>query len=162
MNNEISVSKCNITTHWYHSGTTSWHPIQRLWVSISVTLWNSSVSCQNTLDFCSQNFIFAKLECDNFLCRLVCSSWDSICEPSWSQIDVSTTCRYCDDTVTVCNEKWTWVTYISNILSNKLILFNILDFWSTRNNFFSSLSAQGWNNPRPCRPTFWHKLAQVE
>jgi len=31
--------------------------------------------------------------------------------------------------------KWTWVTYISNILSNKLILFNILDFWSTRNNF---------------------------
>ena len=33
------------------------------------------------------------------------------------------------DTVSVFNGKWTWVTYISNILSNKTILFDILDFW---------------------------------
>jgi len=25
--------------------------------------------------------------------------------------------------------KWTWVTYVNNILSNKTILFDILDFW---------------------------------
>ena len=33
------------------------------------------------------------------------------------------------DTVSVCNEKWTWVSYISNVLSNKTIFFDILDFW---------------------------------
>jgi len=33
------------------------------------------------------------------------------------------------ETVSVFYERWTWVTYISNILSNKTILFDILDFW---------------------------------
>jgi len=27
------------------------------------------------------------------------------------------------------SQEWTWVTYISNVLSNKTILFDILDFW---------------------------------
>jgi len=30
---------------------------------------------------------------------------------------------------TVKLQNWTWVTYISNVLSNKKILFDILDFW---------------------------------
>ena len=72
--------------------------------------WHSGIIPQdvkNNLDFFSQNFIFAKLECDNFLCRLVCSSWDSICEPSWSHLEHR--CQYhlsiLYDTVSMCNEK---------------------------------------------------------
>jgi len=33
------------------------------------------------------------------------------------------------DTVPVCNANEIWVTYINNVLSNKTILFDILDFW---------------------------------
>ena len=32
------------------------------------------------------------------------------------------------DTVPVCNANEIWVTYINNVLSNKTILFDILDF----------------------------------
>ena len=32
------------------------------------------------------------------------------------------------DTVSVCNENEIWVTYINDVLSNKTILFNILDY----------------------------------
>ena len=32
------------------------------------------------------------------------------------------------DTVPVCNASEIWVTYINNVLSNKTILFDILDF----------------------------------
>ena len=77
----------------------------------------------------SQNFIFANFSCEDFRCRLVCSSWDSICEPPWSQIDVSTTCRYGMTQFLCATTYELGVTYISNTLSNKTILFDILDFW---------------------------------
>ena len=44
-------SKSNITTHWYHSSTTSWHPIQRLWVRISVTIGKNYTSAQKYFGF---------------------------------------------------------------------------------------------------------------
>ena len=56
-----------------------------------------------------------------------------------------------EDAVSVCNNKKIWVTYINNVLSNKTILFDILDFecqllvirfvktLSKRRMFFSSM-----------------------
>jgi len=92
--NEISVTYSNSTTHWYHSGTTSWPLIQRLWIRFCVTLWNNHTSCPEYLGFFGQNFIFAKFQCETSYWELVCTWWESICGPSWSQIGVITTCRY--------------------------------------------------------------------
>ena len=96
-----------------------------------MTLWNLSSTCGRytvSSSFCCQNFIFAKFWCKNLLLKtcgflvgidlwlfvipgrqhyhLANMVWHSF----WFDIEI-------------------WVTYINNLLSNKTILFDILDFW---------------------------------
>jgi len=56
--------------------------------------------------------------------------WESISGYSWSQVDMITTWRYgIYGTCPVFTADEIWVIYINNVLSNKTILFDILDFW---------------------------------
>ena len=63
-------------------------------------------------------------------CWKIVGFWrESISVSSWSQVDNITT-RYFGMTQFLCATKpEIWVTYINNVLSNKTILFHILDFW---------------------------------
>jgi len=68
--------------------------------------------------------------CEEWWWKLVGFSWETICGPSGSEIDMITTWQHCMSWHSFyVLEEWTWVTYISNVLSIKTILFDILDFW---------------------------------
>jgi len=60
-----------------------------------VSLRHYHTGRQDHVGFFSENFIFAKFQCAISQCYRVCSCRDSICEPSWSQINASTTGRCC-------------------------------------------------------------------
>ena len=71
-----------------------------------------------------------KFQCEKSRWRVSGSSRESMWGSSGSEIDKITTRRHC----IFCHsfyvfEVWTWVTYISYVLSIKTILFGILDFW---------------------------------
>ena len=93
-----------------------------------MTLWNLSSTCRGYTVF----FVVKTSYLQNFNVKMTCwkfvgSWWDSISGSSWSQVDNITTWWY--DTVSVCYGNEIWISYINNVLSNKTILFDILDFW---------------------------------
>jgi len=69
--------------------------------------------------------------CTNLLLIIFCSWWDSISGYSWSPSDIITAVPPVDVVWHSFCVQWqaTGVTYINNVLSNKTILFDILDFW---------------------------------
>jgi len=78
--------------------------------------------------FGCQNFIFAKFERKNLLnetCGFLMGNRSLDLRDAGS----STLPPDNRNTVSVFNESEIWVTYINNVLSNKTILFDILDFW---------------------------------
>ena len=71
-----------------------------------------------------------RFQCEKSCWRIIGSSLEPIWGPSDSEIDVITTWRhYIFWHSFYVFEEWTWVTYISNVLSIKTIFFDILDFW---------------------------------
>ena len=80
--------------------------------------------------FCCQTSYLQNFNVKISYWKFVGSWWESISGCSCSQVDnITTTHALWYDTVSVCNDIEIWVTYINNVLSNKTILFDILDFW---------------------------------
>jgi len=120
---------CNNTTHWYHSGTPSCLLIQRLRVRFSLTRYNLSFAGGTYIVlFCCQNFIFAKFSFQNLLLKtcgfLVGNRSLDLHDVRWSTLPPDNMVLH-----SFCFQRKIWVTYINNVLSNKTILFDILDFW---------------------------------
>ena len=105
--------------------------IQRLWIRCSETLGYKYTNCQQNSMFLSKHDIcITKFQREKSCWKFIGSSWESICGPSGSEIDMVTTWRNCLFWYSFyLSEEWTWVTYISNVLSIKTILFDILEFW---------------------------------
>ena len=103
--------------------------MQSLWVRTSVILWNNTTTCQKILWI----FLVETSHLRNFNVKGPMQTSVFLVGFDLWTFKISHRRHYrlsiMYDAVPVCKEQWTWVTYISNILSNKTILVDILHFW---------------------------------